>query len=218
VFAGCVGFDLDMTLIDSRPAILAAFGALSRETGVTVDLDDIDRRLGLKLENELAFWFPPTEIDAAAVVFRRYYVNLAATSTPVMPGAHEALAAVRRARKSSVVITAKHQVSVAPCLAASGLRVDHVVAFVHGAEKAEVLVELDAAIYIGDTPTDMAAANKAEVTAVGVATGSFDVDALKAAGATAVLGSLVEFPAWFAEWRGRSRGQRPTWSTPQPSS
>jgi phosphoglycolate phosphatase len=201
VFAGCVGFDLDMTLIDSRPAILAAFSALSRETRVTLDLDDIDRRLGLKLESELAFWFPPTEIDAAAAVFRRHYVTLAATSTPVMPGAREALAEVRRARKSSVVITAKHEISVAPCLAASGLCVDHVVAFVHGAEKAQALVELNAAIYIGDTPSDIAAANEAEVVALGVATGSFDVDALRAAGPTAVLGSLVEFPAWFSEWR-----------------
>ncbi|CAO0837165.1 hypothetical protein SMICM17S_05890 [Streptomyces microflavus] len=32
-----VGFDLDMTLIDSRPGIAAAYRALSAETGVRID-------------------------------------------------------------------------------------------------------------------------------------------------------------------------------------
>ncbi|MBV9096100.1 MAG: HAD family hydrolase, partial [Streptosporangiaceae bacterium] len=36
--AATVGFDLDMTLIDSRPAILAAFAELARETATPIDL------------------------------------------------------------------------------------------------------------------------------------------------------------------------------------
>ena len=32
--AGPVGFDLDLTLIDSQPAILAAWAEVARETGV----------------------------------------------------------------------------------------------------------------------------------------------------------------------------------------
>jgi phosphoglycolate phosphatase len=32
-----VGFDLDMTLIDSRPGIKAAYDRLSAETGVYID-------------------------------------------------------------------------------------------------------------------------------------------------------------------------------------
>lgn len=48
--AGPVGFDLDMTLIDSRRAILATWAALAAETGVPVDLAGVDRRLGAKLK------------------------------------------------------------------------------------------------------------------------------------------------------------------------
>ena len=50
---GPVGFDLDMTLIDSRPAILASFGEVARATGTAIDLDAVDRRLGIKLDDEL---------------------------------------------------------------------------------------------------------------------------------------------------------------------
>jgi hypothetical protein len=48
--AGPVGFDLDMTLIDSRRAILATWAALAAETGAPVDLADVVRRLGAKLK------------------------------------------------------------------------------------------------------------------------------------------------------------------------
>ena len=37
--AGPVGFDLDLTLIDSQPAIMAAWSELARETGARIDLD-----------------------------------------------------------------------------------------------------------------------------------------------------------------------------------
>ena len=105
---GPVGFDLDMTLINSRPAILASFAEVARETATDIDLDAVDRRLGIKLDDELAFWFPPEQGAAAAEIYRRHYVGLAERMTTVLPGAHEALAAVRAAGQRVVIITAKH--------------------------------------------------------------------------------------------------------------
>ena len=49
-----VGFDLDLTLIDSRAAILAAWAEVARETGVRVDPASVASRLGIKLEDEAA--------------------------------------------------------------------------------------------------------------------------------------------------------------------
>jgi phosphoglycolate phosphatase-like HAD superfamily hydrolase len=60
-----VGFDLDMTLIDSRPQILASFRVLAAETGVAIDAAVVAGRLGLKLEDELGNWFPLPAIPAA---------------------------------------------------------------------------------------------------------------------------------------------------------
>jgi phosphoglycolate phosphatase len=194
---GPVGFDLDMTLIDSRPAILAAFAELARETATAIDLSAVDHRLGIKLEDEVAFWFPPDQQVAATAIYRRHYVRLAERMTKILPGAHEALAAVYAAGQRVVIITAKHPVSVEPSMRAAGLVADELCTHVHGPEKAAVLQGLGAAAYVGDTPPDMAAAIEAGVTAVGVATGSFNRDELTVAGAEVVLDSLEGFPAWY---------------------
>jgi phosphoglycolate phosphatase len=194
---GPVGFDLDMTLIDSRPAILASFAELARETDTSIDLAAVDSRLGIKLEDEVAFWFPPGQRVAATGIYRRHYVRLAEQMTTALPGAHEALAAVRAAGERVVIITAKHPVSVEPSLRAVGLTADEVFTFVHGPEKAAVLRSLQAAAYVGDSPPDMAAAVQAGVRAVGVATGSFAGHDLAGAGAEVVLDSLEGFPGWY---------------------
>jgi phosphoglycolate phosphatase len=194
---GPVGFDLDMTLIDSRPAIMAAFEATSRDMAASIDLDAVDGRLGIKLEDELAFWFPPEGIAEAAACYRRHYVRLAAEKTTALPGAREALAAVRAAGERAVIITAKHPVSVGPSLRAAGLTADELFTHVHGPEKAEVLRRLGAAAYVGDTPPDITAGVSAGVRAIGVATGSFTAAELRRAGADLVLGTLEAFPAWY---------------------
>ena len=194
---GPVGFDLDMTLIDSRPAIMASFQATSRDMSAGIDLDAVDGRLGVKLEDELAYWFPPERVAEAAACYRRHYVRLAAEKTSALPGARAALAAVRAAGERAVIITAKHPVSVGPSLRAAGLSVDELFTHVHGPEKAEVLRSLKAAVYVGDTPPDIIAGVSAGVRAIGVATGSFTAAELRHAGADLVLGTLEAFPAWY---------------------
>jgi phosphoglycolate phosphatase-like HAD superfamily hydrolase len=193
-----VGFDLDMTLIDSRPQTMAAFAAVAQETGQPIDLAAVDRRLGIKLEEEIAYWFPAEEQSVAVATYRRHYIRLAEEETLVLPGAREALAAVRAAGDKVVVITAKHPISVEPSLRVAGLNPDEVFTHVHGPEKAAVLRELRAAAYVGDSPPDMAAAVAAGVPAVGVATGSFEAGALYDAGAVVVLDSLEEFESWYS--------------------
>jgi phosphoglycolate phosphatase len=194
---GPVGFDLDMTLINSRPAILASFAGVARDTSTVIDLEEVDRRLGIKLDDELAFWFPSDQVAQAADIYRRHYLKLAEELTTVLPGAHEALAAVRAAGERVVIITAKHPISVEPSMRAVGLAADELFTLVHGPEKAAVLRTVQAVAYVGDTPPDMVAAMQAGVRAVGVTTGSFSRDELAGAGADVVLDSLAAFPAWY---------------------
>ena len=204
--AGPVGFDLDLTLIDSQAAILAAWAAVARETGTPIDLDSVTRRLGIKLEDEAAYWFPAGQRDAAADIYRRHYVRLGPELTTPLPGAGEALAAVRTAGERAIIITAKHPVSVGPSLIAAGLEADDLYTHVYGPEKAAVLTRVGAAAYVGDAPADMAAAVQAGVPGVGVVTGSFSAADLRAAGAEVVLESLLEFPPWYAAARGGVAG------------
>jgi phosphoglycolate phosphatase len=204
--AGPVGFDLDLTLIDSRSAIMAAWSEVVRETGVEIDLVAVARRLGVKLEDEIPFWFPVDQVESVAATYRRHYVRLAPGLTTALPGAPEALAAVRAAGETPVILTAKHLVSVGPSMTAASLAVREIFTHVHGPEKAAVLARIRAAAYVGDTPHDMIAARSAGAHAVGVPTGSFAAAELLAAGAHIVLSSLQEFPAWYADFR---RGPRP---------
>jgi phosphoglycolate phosphatase len=198
---GPVGFDLDMTLIDSRAAIMASWRAVAEETGVHIDLADVDLRMGIKLEDEVVYWFPAAERERAAACYRRHYVALAPRLTTLLPGAAEALAAVEQAGEEAVIVTAKHAISVEPSLSAVGLVPDRLFTHVHGQEKGEVLARLGASAYVGDTPADMEAARHASVAAVGVPTGSFDAGQLARAGADVVLSSLLEFPSWYARLR-----------------
>ncbi len=192
-----VGFDLDMTLIDSRRAILASFAGVAADTGVAIDLAGVTRRLGIKLEAELAYWFPPGEITNAVRVYRAHYGRLAGPLTSPLPGAAEALAAVRATGARAVVITAKYEQTARLSLAGVGLYADDLFAEAHGPEKAEILKTIGAAVYVGDTPPDMAAAVTAGAHAVGVATGSFTAADLRAAGAADVLSLLTDFPPLY---------------------
>lgn len=94
--APTVGFDLDMTLIDSRPGIRACYVALTERTGTYVDADLAVTRLGPPLAEELAHWFPAEEIEAVADLYREMYPTYAVAATPALPGAREAIAAVAR--------------------------------------------------------------------------------------------------------------------------
>jgi uncharacterized protein len=194
-----VGFDLDMTLIDSRPGIAAVMTDLASETGAFIDVDLVVSRLGPPLDVELAHWFPPDQVPAMADRFRALYPDRAIEPTPAMPGAVESLAAVRALRGRSVVVTAKYAPNAQLHLDHLGLSTDLLEGWRWAEGKADALREHGASVYVGDHAGDMAAAAIAGATAVGVTTGGADRAELEAAGAVVVLGSLEEFPTWLED-------------------
>ncbi len=197
-----VGFDLDMTLVDSRPGIAATLRALSVETGVAIDVDVVVGRLGRTLDSEMAEWFGPDRVLAMSDRFRELYVDLGVPGTFLLPGASASVAAVRAAGGHALVVTAKYEPNAQLCLARVGLEVDAVVGWRHGPGKAETLAERGAAVYVGDTPPDILAARAAGAVAVAVTTGPHDADELHDAGADVVVDSLSAFPTWLEGWLG----------------
>ena len=193
-----VGFDLDMTLIDSRPGIVATFDALAAEIGHPIDGEVVATRLGPTLEMEMANWVPADKIQSASDRYRELYADLGVPGTSLLPGARESVRAVRDAGGTSIVVTAKFEPNAIACLAHVGLAIDVVVGWRHGPQKGETLAEHGASIYVGDTPADIIGARSAGATAVCVATGPHDAQELRDAGADAVLDSLEQFPAWLS--------------------
>ncbi|MFF3845877.1 HAD family hydrolase [Streptomyces sp. NPDC002328] len=198
-----VGFDLDMTLIDSRPGIHACYTELSRRTGRHIDADLVVTRLGPPLADELVNWFPADEVEAVGDLYREIYPTVAITATPAMTGAREAMAAVRAAGGKTLVVTAKYEPNAALHLAHLGIEPDALVGDLWAEQKAAALREHGAHVYVGDHVGDVRGARAAGALSVAVATGPCDARELKAAGADVVLADLTEFPAWLAEYSAR---------------
>ncbi|MGW2921345.1 HAD family hydrolase [Streptomyces angustmyceticus] len=195
-----VGFDLDMTLIDSRPGIKAAYQELSARTGTFVDADLAVSRLGPPLEEEVRRWFPEERVAEIAELYRALYPEYAIAASPALPGAREALDAVHAAGGRAVVVTAKYQPSAELHLAHLGLDTDALVGSLWAEAKAEALRAHGAGVYVGDHTGDVAGARAAGALSVAVATGPCDAAQLREAGADVVLAGLAEFPAWLARY------------------
>ncbi|WP_367326229.1 HAD family hydrolase [Streptomyces sp. HUAS ZL42] len=192
-----VGFDLDMTLIDSRPGIHACYTALSERTGTYIDADLAITRLGPPLADELVNWFPADEIEAMGDLYRQMYPATAIAATPAMPGARDAIAAVRAAGGRAIVVTAKYEPNAELHLEHLGIEPDAVVGDLWAEQKAEALREHGASVYVGDHVGDVRGARTAGTLSVTVPTGPCGPDELRAAGADVVLDDLTAFPAWL---------------------
>ncbi|WP_373292048.1 HAD family hydrolase [Streptomyces daqingensis] len=197
-----VGFDLDMTLIDSRPGIRTTYEELSAATGTYIDAELAVTRLGPPLEQELAHWFPDERIAEAGELYRELYRRHGIGPALAMPGAREAVAAVREAGGRAVVVTAKHEPNAKLHLEHLGIEPDAVVGWLWAEAKAEALKEHGASAYVGDHTGDVRGARTAGVVSVAVPTGPCGAEELRAAGADVVLeDGLKAFPEWLDSFR-----------------
>ncbi|MBV2152486.1 HAD family hydrolase [Kitasatospora sp. SUK 42] len=199
-----VGFDLDMTLLDTRPGIRATYEALSAETGTYIDSDLVVTRLGPPLLEEIRNWFPEDEAERAVNRYRELYRDHAFAPTVALPGAHAAIEAVRARGGRVAVITGKYEPNARLHLEHAGMAADAVAGDLWAETKGEVLREYGASIYVGDHLGDIRGARHAEALAVAVATGPYGADELREAGADVVLADLTGFPDWLAAHLGEA--------------
>lgn len=194
-----VGFDLDMTLIDTRPGMRAVISELNAETGYRIDAAAVAEVLGPPLDQLLAPWVPQAQMPEVIERFREIYSEVAIEPVAALPGAHEALQAVHEHGGRVLVLTGKFEPNAERHLKHLDLTHDVLVGSRWACAKADVLVEYAATAYVGDHPADMRAACDAGAWAVGVSTGGYDAAALTASGADDVLASLNEFGPRVAE-------------------
>lgn len=192
-----IGFDLDMTLIDSAAAFKVVLDVLSAQTDVYIDSAAAARRLGPPIEDELANWFPRARVADAVKRYREIYPHHGMVHLSALTGAHQAVNAVRERGGRVVVITGKNPAIAEQCLRQVELDADVVIGSVFGAAKGIAIRQHDVSVYVGDHPADVVGAQAGGAVAVGVATGAFAADHLREAGAAAVLKDLSEFPRWL---------------------
>jgi uncharacterized protein len=189
-----VGFDLDQTLVDSRPSVVAVAEVLAVEEGVPIDGELWASRLGPPLEQELAHWVPAERIAPVAARYRALMGDVGVALSVALPGAAEAVAAVRRLGGRAVVVTAKQEALARQTLAHLGIEVDEVVGWAWREAKGAALREHRATVYVGDHPHDVVGARQAGALSVGVRTGGTEP-----VGADVLMDDLTGFATWVQE-------------------
>jgi uncharacterized protein len=192
-----VGFDLDMTLIDTAPGFRDVLTALGAELGVDFPVEEMTAKLGPPLDLLLQPYLADEAIAPAGDRFRELYPDHAITGTPAFAGAHEAIAAVRAHGGRVVVVTGKYPANAQLHLDHLAFDVDHLEGWVWGVGKADVLRREGATIYVGDHVHDVEGALAAGATSVSVLTGGCTREELEAAGTHVILDDLGQFPAWL---------------------
>jgi phosphoglycolate phosphatase len=192
-----VGFDLDLTLVDSADGIVATFVHACEGVGVDVSPDAMRPLIGLPLDETMRHFLPSEAIVDAVRLYREAYMSIGVPAAKNLPGAPAALAAVGRRGGRALVVTAKPESAARALLDHVGLAVDGVIGDRYGAAKGVALEEQGAIAHVGDHPGDMTGARSAGICAVGVTTGSHDAVALREAGADVVLPNLLDFPDWL---------------------
>lgn len=200
----CVGFDLDMTLIDTVPGFREVLRALAGELGVTLPVEELTANLGPPLDRILGPHLAEDAIQPAVDRFRALYPHHAIESVVAMAGAHDAIAAVRRHGGRVVVVTGKFTPNARLHVDHVGFDVDHLEGQVWGVGKADVLRREGASIYVGDHFHDVEGALAAGAVSVSVLTGGCTREELYDAGTHVVLDHLGEFPGWLDDYRGGS--------------
>jgi len=192
-----IGFDLDMTLIDTVPGFSATLTVLGAELGIEFPVEEMTSKLGPPLDLMLAEHLPAEQIGSAGDRFRELYPDHAITPVPAFDGAHEAIAAVRRHGGRVLLVTGKFPRNAQLHVDHLGFDIDHLEGWVWGVGKADVLREQGATVYVGDHIHDVEGALAAGALSVSVLTGGCTREELLAVGTHVVLDDLTQFPAWL---------------------
>jgi uncharacterized protein len=194
-----IGFDLDLTLIDTGPGFGATLEALGSELGVTFPVEDLVSRLGPPLDQLIGPHLAADAVGPAVHRFRELYPDHAIASTHLLPGAADALAAVRAAGARVVVVTGKFTPNALLHLDHLDVAHDALAGEVWGSGKGDVLRREGCTVYVGDHVHDVEGARAAGALSVSVLTGGSTREELVGAGTDVVLDDLTAFAGWFAD-------------------
>ena len=186
-----IGFDLDLTLVDSRPGIGLCLSLLAEQTGTHIDVPLALSRIGPPIEVELANWFPSARVPEATAAFRTFMAHSGIQACQLMEGAAHTVETLRSYGINVMVVTAKPTNLAAATLHAVNIHVDAIAGGLWHLDKATALMQRNATTYVGDHVADIDAAKQAGAYAIAVATGSHSTSELVSAGADLVVADLV---------------------------
>lgn len=176
-------FDLDGTLFDTKPDILAAYRSVFQALGVPFDPEKL--RIGPPLTECLRQFLPditPEETARTVAAFQNFYDRSDFAGTVPYPGIPEALAALRQAGYKLFIATNKRLLPTVKILETKGIMPLFTDVYacdsdpVHRRTKAEYLqiamekycLAPENCLMVGDTRLDAAAGHAAKLRVIGV--------------------------------------------------
>ncbi len=199
-----VGFDLDMTLVDSSEGIVDALIHVCKIHGVQTSREDALATIGLPLDQVFPMWLPDYAYEQLLDEYRDHYGEYGIPKTKVMPGAKDAISAIHELDGRVVVVSAKKEDFARRVLEVAGLNVEAVHGYLFAEHKGDALRHENAHIYVGDHPGDIKAARAAGAVSVVVPTGPINEGILRESKPDVVLHTLEEFPAWLHNYQAQA--------------
>ena len=199
-----VGFDLDMTLVDSSEGIVDALLHVCNSHGVQVSREDALATIGLPLDQVFPMWLPDYAYEQLLDEYRDHYGKFGIPKTVALPGSKETIEAVHELNGRVVVVSAKKEDFARRVLEVVGLKVDAVHGYLFAEHKGDALRHENAHIYVGDHPGDVLAARAAGAISIVVSTGATNEGILRESEPDVVLNSLEEFPSWLHNYQSRA--------------
>ncbi len=195
-----VGFDLDMTLVDSADGIADSLTHVFADHGVAVRRDDVLATIGLPLDMVFPMWLPDESYEQLLDEYRAHYAQYGIPRTTVLPGARDAIDAVHEAGGRVIVVSAKKKDFVDRVIEVVELPVDVTYGYLFAEHKGRALAEEHVSVYVGDHEGDIRAARAADALACVVTTGPMTRDELEAHNPDVILRDLTEFRPWLTRW------------------
>jgi HAD superfamily hydrolase (TIGR01509 family) len=212
--ASAVLFDLDGTLVNSNEFHVEAWRRVFNDAGHDIPVETIRGQIGKGGDNLVPTLLPQLDTDARQSLataqgdlYKRDYLD----RVQPFPCARELVERVHREGVAPVLASSAGSQELEHYLDLLGIRT--LVAAIAGKDDVEhskpdpdvfaaaldqTGVAPEAALAIGDTPYDAIAAGRCGVRTIGVLSGGFPEDALRAAGAVAVYADVAAILAGYA--------------------
>ncbi len=202
-------FDLDGTLTDPKPGITRAVRYALAQYDISVaDLDSLTPFIGPPLHHSFAryYGFDAEQAREAVTFYREYFAETGLYENAVYPGIPDLLDRLQTSGRRLIVATSKPTVYAQRIvehfqLATYFTQVVGSDLDLTRTDKAQIIagilsaypdVAREAVVMVGDREHDMIGARANHLEAIGVTYGYGSLDELRAAGATAIAGSVVE--------------------------
>jgi phosphoglycolate phosphatase len=199
-----VGFDLDMTLVNSSAGICAAMTETLPKFDIHgVSTEAMHNTIGVPLRDAfLQLGVPEEKADAVVDNYRANFDRIALPVMTLLPFARETLEACRSHGAEIVVVSSRKQESLDTIVEYLKIKnmFTHVRGGLFGEQKGDFLKAQQTQVYVGDHEGDVRGAKRGGCVSVAVATGPSSKESLLAEGADVLFDDLSPFPAWLSDW------------------